>query len=450
MKKIAVIGTGISGLASAWLLSRRNVVTLYEKDTRPGGHTATFVTESGQPVDTGFIVYTEACYPNLAAMFRELDVPVQKTRMSFGVSLGDGAYEWAGSDNLFTVFAQWKNLFSPTHIRMLLELLKLNARCRELLAGGQLPAGLSLGQFLDREGYSQALRSRYLLPMAGLIWSCSPKQAAEYPADDFMRFFDAHGLFTTVSQPQWFSVRGGSHLYVKKLLARFAGELRLNTGVDQIRRENGQVLVTSKGVTERYDAVVCAAHADQALRMLGDASDAEREILSGIPYVGNRVILHTDTSFLPKRRAAWSSWNYQHPVDEIHDQPISGSYWMNLLQNIGGATQYVVTLNPAREPKAGSVLLDTRYDHPVYSAASRTTHQRLHEIQGKGGLWFAGAWTGYGFHEDGLRSAVSVATALGSPPSWASVAPAQSPLSRGGAQDLDSRLRGNDEATAAA
>ena len=417
--KIAVIGTGISGLASAHFLGRRHAVTLFEKDSRPGGHTATFMTESGQPVDTGFIVYTEACYPNLTALFRELDVPVQKTRMSFGVSLGEGAYEWAGSDNLFTVFAQWSNLFSPTHIRFLLELLKFNARCRELLAAGTLPAGLSLGQFLDREGYSSKLRSRYLLPMAGLIWSCSPKAAAEYPADDFMRFFDAHGLFTTVSQPQWYSVRGGSHVYMKKILARFGGELRLNAGVDSIRRDADGVRVTSRGVTERYDAVICAAHSDQALRMLGDASDAEREILSGIPYAPNRVILHTDTSFLPKRRAAWSSWNYQHPVDEIHDQPISGSYWMNLLQSIPGKTQYVVTLNPQREPAQGSVLLDTSYDHPVYRASSRMTHARLAEIQGRGGVWFAGAWTGYGFHEDGLRSAVSVATALGCPPSWA-------------------------------
>jgi predicted NAD/FAD-binding protein len=418
--KIAVIGTGISGLASAWLLARRHSVTLYEKDSRPGGHTATFVTDAGQPVDTGFIVFTEACYPNLTALFRELEVPVQKTKMSFGVSLDDGAYEWAGSDNLFTVFAQWKNLFSPTHIRFLLELLKFNAHCRELLARRDLPAGVSLGEFLDREGYSSHLRSRYLLPMAGLIWSCSPKAAADYPADDFMRFFDAHGLFTTVSQPQWYSVRGGSHVYVKKMLSRFTGELRLNAGVDSIRRDGGSVFVTSCGYTERYDTVVCASHSDQALRMLGDASDAEREILSGIPYAPNRVILHTDESFLPKRRAAWSSWNYQHPVDEIHDEPISGSYWMNLLQSIPGQTQYVVTLNPRREPRPGSVLFDTTYNHPVYRASSRMTHARLPEIQGRRGVWFAGAWTGYGFHEDGLRSAVNVATALGCPPPWAS------------------------------
>lgn len=430
MKKIAVIGTGISGMASAWLLSRRHQVTLFEKDTRAGGHTATFVTPSGQPVDTGFIVYTEACYPNLTAMFRELEVPVQKTKMSFGVSIGDGRYEWAGSDNLFTVFAQLSNLFNVSHIRFLLELLKLNARCRELLSRKELPVGLSLGQFLDREGYSAALRSRYLLPMAGLIWSCTPKQAAEYPADDFMRFFDAHGLFTAVSQPQWYSVKGGSHVYLKKLLEKFTGELRLGAGVDQLRRDRDGVLVTSRGATERYDAVVCAAHADQALRMLGDASPAERDILSGIPYSKNRVILHTDTSFLPKRRAAWSAWNYQHPVDEIHDEPISGSYWMNLLQSIPGDTQYVVTLNPQREPKAGSILLDTHYEHPFYGAASRETHARLAEIQGRNGIWWAGAWTGYGFHEDGLRSAVNVATEFGCAPSWTK-APAQ-PVFAGG------------------
>ena len=422
--KIAVIGTGISGLAAAWLLSRKHSVTLYEKDARPGGHTNTFVTPDGQPVDTGFIVFNQACYPNLTALFRELDVAVQKTRMSFGVSLNDGAYEWAGSDNFLTVFAQPSNMFRPAHIRMLLEILKLNGRCRKLLASGELPQGISLGEFLDREGYSQALRSRYLLPMAGMIWSCSPKQAADYPADDFMRFFDSHGLFTTTEQPQWYSVKGGSHSYVKKLLARFKGELRLNAGVEKIRRVDQQVLISTATKADLYDAVVCASHADQALRMLEDASDAERQVLRGIPYTSNRTLLHTDDSFLPKRRAAWASWNYTHARDEIHDQAISGSYWMNQLQNISGPVNYIVTLNPTREPAPDQVLYEVNYEHPHYTAAARETHRRLPEIQGKNRIWWAGAWCGYGFHEDGLRSAVNVASALGCAPAWAASAAA--------------------------
>lgn len=417
--KIAVIGTGISGLAAAWLLSRRHAVTLFEKDSRPGGHTNTFVTPEGQAVDTGFIVFNERCYPNLSAMFRELDVAVQKTSMSFGVSLGEGEYEWTGSDNLLTAFAQPSNLFRPAHVRMLLEILKLNAGCRKLLDRGPLPEGISLGGFLDREGYSQELRSRYLLPMAGMIWSCSPKQAAEYPADDFMRFFDSHGLFTALQQPQWYSVKGGSQAYVRKILARFKGELRLNAGVEKIRRVGRQVQVSTADKAELYDAVVCASHADQALRLLEDASETERPVLRGIPYTANRTILHTDESFMPKRRAAWASWNYTHVRDEIHDQAISGSYWMNLLQSIPGPVNYIVTLNPAREPDQGKVLYEVSYEHPHYTAASRETHRRLPEIQGKNGIWWAGAWCSYGFHEDGLRSAVAVASALGCAPDWA-------------------------------
>ncbi len=416
--KIAVIGAGIAGLATARLLSRRHNVVLFEKDSRPGGHTNTFVTESGQPVDTGFIVFNESCYPNLTALFRELDVAVQKTQMSFGVSLGNGAYEWAGSDKLLTVFAQPSNLFRLDHIRMLLEILKLNKTCKKLLASGEFPTG-SLQKFLDDKGFSVALRSRYLLPMAGMIWSCSPKQAADYPAADFMRFFDSHGLFTATQQPQWFSVKNGSQTYVKKILEQFKGELRLNAGVVQLRRVDGKVLVSTEKNAELFDQVVCAAHSDQALRMLVDASQAEREVLSGIPYTPNRAILHTDESFLPKRRAAWSSWNYTHATDEIHDQPISGSYWMNKLQSIPGPVNYVVTLNPTHEPAPDKVLFETTYEHPHYTAASLETHRRLPEIQGKNRIWWAGAWCSYGFHEDGLKSAVAVASALGCPPDWA-------------------------------
>lgn len=406
--KIAVIGSGISGLSAARYLSRQHQVTVYEQDARVGGHTNTITVPAADGgtvhVDTGWIVYNGINYPNLTGLFAELDVATRNTQMSFSVSLGDGAYEWKGSDNLFTVFAQPTNIFRPSHIRMLLDILRLNKLCNARLKSGALPSG-SLGEFLHAEKFSSELQSRYLLPMAGMIWSCSPKKAMEYPAADFMRFFDSHGLFTTTDQPQWKTVIGGSHTYVRKILAEYGGELRMEAAVSALRRDAAGVIVSSAKGEARYERVVCATHSDQALSLLGDgAASDEREVLSGIPYNRSRCILHTDTSFLPRRKSAWASWNYLHPHDEIHDQRISGSYWMNLLQGIAGPVNYVVTLNPQREVPREKILYETIYDHPHYGAESVRTHRRVAQIQGNGGLWWAGAWCGYGFHEDGLKA----------------------------------------------
>ena len=404
---IAVIGSGISGLSAAYFLAARHQVTLFESEGRVGGHTNTIevplVGGGTQPVDTGWIVYNGVNYPNLTALFKQLDVQTRPTSMSFGVSLGDGAYEWMGSDNLLTVFAQPSNLFSPKHIRMLLDILKLNKTCNALLKAGTLPSG-TLGEFLAGAGFSPWLSSRYLLPMAGLIWSCSPKKAQEYPAADFMHFFNNHSLFTATDQPTWHTVIGGSHTYVKKLLASFKGEIKLNTPVQRIHRDGAGVLISTAAGEQRFDAVVCATHTDTTLKLLADADANERAILGGIPYNESRCVLHTDESFLPKRKHAWASWNYTHPIDEVHDQPISGSYWMNKLQGIGGPINYIVTLNPQREVAKDKVIYDIVYHHPHYGPESVMTHQRLPEIQGQRAIWFAGAWTAYGFHEDGLKS----------------------------------------------
>jgi len=424
---IAVIGAGISGLSAAYYLGARHQVTLFEAEGRIGGHTNTIEVPlagaEGQtvPVDTGWIVYNGINYPNLTALFDELDIQTRPTSMSFGVSLADGEYEWKGSDNLLTVFAQASNVFSARHIRMLLDILKLNRRCNALIKAGHLPAG-TLGEFLTQAGFSPWLSSRYLLPMAGLIWSCSPKKAMEYPAADFMRFFDSHSLFTTTDQPTWRTVIGGSHAYVKKLLARFMGEIHLNTPVTRIRQDGAGALISTAAGEQHFDAVVCATHTDTTLQMLVDANAQEREILSGIPYNKSRCVLHTDESFLPKRRHAWASWNYTHPVDEVHDQPISGSYWMNKLQGIAGPTNYIVTLNPQREVAKEKVLYDVVYEHPHYGPRSVMTHQRLPEIQGRRGIWFAGAWTAYGFHEDGLKSGLRAVQGIDAHclPAWAS------------------------------
>ena len=421
--KIAVIGSGISGLSSAYFLAQRHEVVLYEQDGRVGGHTHTILVKTPdgeQPVDTGWIVYNGVNYPNLTALFGELGVRTRPTSMSFGVSLGGGAYEWKGSDNLLTVFAQPSNLLRPAHLRLLIDILRLNRRCNALLKSGALPGG-SLGEFLRDAGFSKELGARYLLPMAGLIWSCSPNKAQEYPAADFMRFFEAHSLFTATQQPTWHTVIGGSHQYVNKILPRYRGELRKNARVAGLRRVDGGVEVVSAGGVERYDRVVCATHSDQALRLLADASSEERSVLGGIPYNASRVVLHTDERYLPRRRAAWASWNYINDdadffkpdfAREIHDRPISGSYWMNLLQGIPGPVNYIVTLNPTREIPGDRVIYDTIYHHPHYGAESVSTHQRLAEIQGAGGLWWAGAWTGYGFHEDGLKSGLQAVASI--------------------------------------
>jgi predicted NAD/FAD-binding protein len=413
--KIAVIGSGISGLSAAYYLARQHEVSLFEQDGRVGGHTNTIrvPTPGGeQPVDTGWIVYNGINYPNLTALFAELGVQTRPTSMSFGVSLGGGRYEWMGSDRLWSVFAQPSNLFRPSHLRLLIDILRLNSHCNRLLRSGELPEG-SLGDFLAGAGFSPQLSSRYLLPMAGLIWSCSPRKAREYPAADFMRFFESHSLFTATGQPTWHTVIGGSHQYVKKLLERFRGTLHLQTPVRGVHREPGGVVLQLPGGSERFDRVVCAGHADQSLRLVTDLDDDQHAVLAGIPYNESRCVLHTDESFLPRRRAAWASWNYVNEEldfrhgdvrDEVHDRPISGSYWMNRLQGIPGPVNYIVTLNPRREPAAAKVLYDTVYHHPHYAAASVETHRRLPEVQGRGGLWFAGAWTGYGFHEDGLKS----------------------------------------------
>lgn len=425
---IAVVGSGISGLSAAYFLAQRHQVTLFEADGRVGGHTNTIeVPLPGggvQPVDTGWIVYNGVNYPNLTALFRTLDVATRPTSMSFGVSLGGGAYEWMGSDNLLTVFAQPSNLFSPRHIRLMLDILKLNRTANALLKAGTLPSG-TLGEWLAQAGFSPWLSSRYLLPMAGLIWSCSPKKAKEYPAADFMRFFDSHSLFTATQQPTWHTVIGGSHVYVQKLLAKYAGALKLNTPVQSLRRDAGGVLVTTPAGTERFDAAVVATHTDTTLRLLTDADANERHLLGGIPYNESRCVLHTDESFLPRRRTAWASWNYLNDdlgADEVHDRPISGSYWMNKLQGIPGPVNYIVTLNPTREVPKAKVLYDIVYHHPHYGPESVTTHDRLPEIQGRGGVWFAGAWTAFGFHEDGLKSGLRAVQGIDPAclPEWAS------------------------------
>jgi predicted NAD/FAD-binding protein len=417
--KIAVVGSGISGMASAWLLSAKHEVVLFEREGRLGGHTNTVTVKTAQgeqPVDTGFIVYNEQNYPLLTAMFRELDVGTHDSDMSFGVSLGDGSYEYAG-DNFATLFLQASNLVSPRHWRMLLQILRFNALTRKLLGANALPPG-SLGEFLDANGFGAELRARYLLPMAGAIWSCSTRQALAYPYAEFARFFDSHGLLNTIDRPQWKSVIGGSRRYVEKIATRFGGLIRLATPVLGIRRSQDAAWVRSGWGEERFDAVVCASHSDQTLALLTDADATEQGVLAPIRYEDNLAYLHTDESLLPRRRRAWSSWNYMGRGDGLTDDKIPITYWMNRLQNIDGPVNYIVSLNPLRAPAADKVLDVTRYAHPMFNVAVTAAQAALPAIQGRRRTWFAGAWTGYGFHEDGLKSAVRIAAAFGCTPNW--------------------------------
>jgi len=407
--KVAVIGTGISGMAAAWLLSERHAVTVYERDARLGGHSNT-VSVPGRDaeiaVDTGFIVYNEATYPNLTALFDHLGVATAPSSMSFAVSLDGGRFEYAG--HLAGLLAQKSNLLHPRLWRMMRELVRFYRT-----AGADLPAlqrsGLSLGDYLDAGGYGEGFRRDHLLPMAGAIWSAPADTILDFPAAAFIRFFENHGLLRFRGRPQWRTVAGGSRSYVRKLTARFADRVRLNCGAAEILRRGGGVTVRdTTGASETFDHVVIATHADQALRLLADASDAERRLLGAFRYSRNRAVLHRDQRLMPRRRAAWASWN--HLGGEL-GAPATVTYWMNRLQNLATADPLFVTLNPAIEPE-GAIAAEI-YDHPIFDRAAIEAQRRLWSLQGRRHTWFAGAYFGAGFHEDGLQAGLAVAELLG-------------------------------------
>ncbi len=410
---IAVIGTGISGMSAAWLLAQRHRVTIYEQDGRIGGHTNTVDVDlagAGHAVDTGFIVYNEQNYPNLTALFRHLNVATRATDMSFGVSLDDGRLEY-GSIGWRGLFAQYRNAVNPRFWSMMRDLVRFY---REAPAYVGASDSISLGGYLERHKYGRAFREDHLLPMAAAIWSAPARALLDYPAEAFIRFCDNHGLLELAARPQWRTVIGGSRSYVKKLVDASADRVRLNRGVCAITRTAEGVQVRDvAGQTETFDHVVIATHADQALALLDDAGAAERDLLSVFRYERNLAILHTDLAFMPRRRGAWSSWNYLGRRDEGAGEKLCVTYWMNKLQGIVSDRPLLVTLNPAVAPRSETVLHTEVYQHPIFDRATSAAQKLLWSLQGDNRTWFCGAYFGAGFHEDGLQAGLAVAEALG-------------------------------------
>jgi predicted NAD/FAD-binding protein len=410
---IAVIGAGISGMSAAWLLSHNHDVTVYEAARRSGGHSNTIDApqrEGSAPVDMGFIVYNEANYPNLTALFGCLDVPTKPADMTFAVSLDGGRVEYAAKD-LTALLARPSNYLSPRFWSMACDLVRFYRRAARDIRPTE-HEHVTLGEFLDAGGYGEAFQQDHLLPQAAAIWSSSPKAIRDYPACAFVRFFENHGLMNFLSRPQWRTVDGGAKVYVERLTAPYADRIRTGAPVASVVRTEHGVLVRDRaGDARRYDQVVIAAHADQALEMLGDPSPEEREVLGAFRYTPNTAVLHTDPALMPRRRGMWSGWNYVG--SSAGETPCSTTYWMNLLQGLKTDEPLFVTLNPHREPRPGSVLHVVHYEHPLFDAAALGAQRRLWSLQGARGTWFCGAHFGSGFHEDGLQAGLAVAEQLG-------------------------------------
>lgn len=415
---MAIIGSGISGLGAAYMLAPYHKITVYEKNDYAGGHARTVDVATPQgtvPVDTGFIVFNDRTYPLLTSLFAHLNVPVEKSDMSFGASIRNGWLEY-GTKGLHNLFARKSNLVNPRFWRMAADILRFNAGARRYL---ESDASLTLGECLDELGTGEWFRDYYLLAMGGAIWSTPVSGMLEFPACTFIRFFDNHGLLTIGDHPQWYTVRGGSREYVRRLSAGFSGRILTGCGVTAVIRKTDHVLVhDEKGRILKYDDVIFACHADQVLRLVKNPTKDEQSVLSDLRYRSGRMVLHSDTQFMPKRKSAWASWVYLSEEAKDDSQHMCLSYWMNNLQPLRTGMPVIVTLNPSREPDGNLVHDECRFEHPVFDRAAIRAQGRIDDIQGKDRLWFCGAYQRYGFHEDGLRSAVDMAGKTGVKPSW--------------------------------
>jgi predicted NAD/FAD-binding protein len=421
--RIAIVGSGISGLSAAHHLDGHADITLFEAGDYFGGHThtvdVTLPTPSGTQthgVDTGFLVYNERTYPGLIALFEELQVATVKSDMSFSVQVphknGQGALEWNGA-NLNTVFAQRSNLFKPSFLNMLRDVVRFNTLATELAERNQdHELAQPLSGFLFSHKFSDAFRDWYLLPMLGCIWSCPTDQMLKFPVATMIRFCHNHGLIQVNNRPQWYTVAGGARHYVEKILARIPDK-RLNTPVQRIVRDAHSVSLQTHAGFERFDQVILASHADQSLAMLAEPSAQEQATLSAIRYHPNRAVLHTDTSVMPQKKLAWAAWNYERAAhDSTESTRVCLHYWLNLLQPLPFSQDVIVSLNPVREIDPAHVIGEYDYAHPVFDLPAIQAQAHMPQLQGQQHTWFAGAWMGYGFHEDGFKAGRAAAQGL--------------------------------------
>ncbi len=419
-QRIAVIGGGVAGLGCAWLLSKRHEVTLYESASRLGGHSHTVdVTVAGTSiaVDTGFIVYNDVNYPNLIALFDALAVPTEPSDMSFSVSLDGGRFEYA-SPLPGGPFCQPTNLIRPRFLRMLADIVRFYRHAHRAQRTGAA-RGATVRDLLERGGYSKTYWYLHLLPMASAIWSTPVEQILAFDAPRFIRFYDEHGLLRFSNRPRWRTVTGGSREYVRRLAADISGAVLLNAAVRKVRRTAEGIVVTTEQDESVFDQVVFATHADRTASLLGDdQSAAERDALGAFKYARSEIVLHGDESQMPRRRGAWSSWNYQAQTGMDPARPVPVTYWMNRLQNIERKTPLFASLNPWRQPHDDRVYGRYIYEHPVFLRETVRAQAALAALQGQQNTWFCGAYCGFGFHEDAFKSAIRVARSLGADPPW--------------------------------
>ncbi|MCG8544510.1 MAG: FAD-dependent oxidoreductase [Alphaproteobacteria bacterium] len=410
---IAIVGTGIAGLAAAWLLDPRHRVTLYERNAWIGGHANTVdvpATGGLTAVDTGFIVYNERNYPNLTALFAHLDVPTKPSDMSFAASLADGALEYAGT-GVNGLLGQRTNAMRPRFWRMVRDLMRFYREAPA--AAARLSDEVTIGDFLRDGRYGEAFAEDHLLPMGAAIWSTTAEDIKAYPASAFIGFFAQHGLLTLRNRPRWRTVDGGSREYIDRLAAPFRHRIRF-AEARRIHRTGNRVLVEDQqGAVDAYDHVIVAAHADEALRLLADPAPREKRLLGAWRYTSNRAVLHRDPSLMPKRRRVWSSWNFIGAPRGDRTGRVCVTYWMNRLQSLDRTEPLFVTLNPVREPAPGTVIREFDYTHPYFDHAAIASQSDLASLQGRRRTWYCGSYFGYGFHEDALASGLAVAERLG-------------------------------------
>lgn len=408
--RIAIVGSGVSGLVAAYLLHRNHEITVFEASARPGGHANTYTVNRGDEshaVDTGFVVFNEAAYPNFIRLLDELGVSSQPSDMSFSVQCEKSGLEYASH----CLFAQKRNLVRPRFYRMLRDLVRFFRESREVLDGSF--ERMTLGDYLAKRGYSRVFIEDHLVPMGSAIWSAQPGSFDRFPVRQFVRFFENHGFLQVRDRSPWRTVSGGSQAYVHAICRRFPDRLRLSTPITGVRRsEDGVILKTAGGESERFDQVVLAVHSDQALGMLDDPSEDERRILGTIRYQQNETVLHTDVRLLPRRKAAWASWNYLRPANAESGR-IKVTYNMNRLQRLSARDTFCVTLNRTDELSPSQVVESWDYAHPVFDADAFQAQKNRHLISGVRRTHYCGAYWGYGFHEDGVRSGLAVAKALG-------------------------------------